>query len=128
MCINKKALLYLAISACLVVPAAQANTHLSAPLKSLIEREVMGSFAAQQAIQMQGQLLVLEQIGYANEFTAYQQGYGNRIVTLQHGNELSANLIQVGYGNEIQLAQYGTARAITVEQFGSQAAILIEQY
>lgn len=105
-----------------------AHDSLSAPLKSLIDREVMGSLAAQQALQMQGQLVVLQQVGYGNQFNSFQQGFGNRIITLQHGNELSANLIQVGYDNVIQLAQFGDERMITVEQYGNQAAISIEQY
>ena len=125
--INKTMCTLFALSTCLMSPVSFANSDLSAPLQSLIEREVMGSLAAHTALQMQGHLMVLEQIGFGNEFKASQQGFGNRIIALQHGNELSAHLIQVGYGNELQLAQFGSERAITVEQYGNQV-VSIEQF
>lgn len=105
----------------------QANQQLSAPLKSLIEREAMGSIHAQ-AFDQKAQSSVLEQVGYGNHMYLLQQGTGNRIVALQHGVDLTANIIQVGTDNHVQLAQYGDGRQITVEQFGHRAAVLIEQY
>lgn len=127
MSINKAVCVFFVVSAYFWTPGSSANSDFSAPLQSLIEREVMGSLAAHTAVQNSGHLMVLEQIGYGNTFKASQQGYGNRIIALQHGNELSAHLIQVGHGNELQLAQFGSERAITVEQYGNQV-VSIEQY
>lgn len=116
-----------ALAAYLLTPQAYAEQPFSAPLKGLIERHTMGTLQTQAAY-MQGQGVVLEQIGHGNSFYSLQQGSGNRISAIQHGRGHFADVTQVGTDNTVQLAQYGEAQKIMVQQLGHQASVLIEQY
>ncbi|MCC5878373.1 MAG: hypothetical protein JJU03_00550 [Idiomarina sp.] len=118
----------LILAMCSSTPMAHANQSLSAPLQSLIDRQVMSTLQTQSAVQSQGQLLALEQIGQGNSFYSLQQGFGNRIYAVQHGRGHSAVISQVGTDNVIQLAQYGEAKGIMVQQLGHQTLVQIEQY
>lgn len=124
----KKTFVTLCLIACFFMPLAHAGQSLSAPLQSLIDRQVMSSLQTQSAMHTQGQVLALEQVGQDNNFYSFQQGFGNRIYSVQHGRGHSALVTQVGTENVLQLAQYGEAKGITVLQLGHQTHLHIEQY